>query len=384
MWPTREGLTPAHFICSIDLVETFFNINDEENQTIQINARNIEGYTPLHSHLRMTSDQKKAVIERKHERVQEDAQDNEEPSLHLILDMMNGCKKTAEALLRRGADPNIVTDKGQTCLHTICWSDDDVEENMAKMLFEICDEKHQIVEVDARDNEGWTPLHVAIRNGNINLMKFLLTRGAAPNSVTDEGESCLHIICRSDDDDDNMAKLFFEICDKKHQMVQVDARDNDGRTPLHVSIRNGNINLMKFLLTRGANPNLANENGFTTLHIACQRKYDDVDLLKMLFEAADKFNKPLQVDARDKSDCTPLHLALNCGHEQIAEWLLRKGADLNLANAKGSTPLHLISAGKMDYVDLLKAFFEISDEQTRPPVKVDARDNEGKRLSTML
>ncbi|CAB0028679.1 unnamed protein product [Trichogramma brassicae] len=32
----------------------------------------------------------------------------------------------------------------------------------------------------------------------------------------------------------------------------------------------------------------------------------------------------------------------------------------------------------MDYVDLLKAFFEISDEQTRPPVKVDARDNEGK------
>ncbi|CAB0033789.1 unnamed protein product [Trichogramma brassicae] len=443
-----EGFTPAHFICSIDLVETFFKINDEQNQTIQINARNIEGYTPLHSHLRMTSDQKKAVIERKHETVQEDAQDNEKPPLHLILDMMNGCKKTAEALLRRGADPNIVTGEGQTGLHIICSNDDD--DDMAEMLFEICDEIHQIVEVDARDNEGWTPLHAAIFNGNINLVEVLLRRGANPNLADKSGYTPLHFVCLREDDDDNMAKMLFAICEEKHQTVQVDARDNEGRTPLLVAIHNGKINLVEFLLRRGARPDLADDNkvtplhaicerkngddglakkffeindelsqlvevgaknkegstplhlalshgckklnelllkryadlnltnaeGRTPLHVICQREDDDADLLNMLFEMGEKFNKPIQVDARDEFGYTALHLALIRGHEQMAEWLLRRGADLNLANALRSTPLHLISEGKKDYADLLKTFFEISDEQTRP-VNVDTRDSEG-------
>ncbi|CAB0030028.1 unnamed protein product [Trichogramma brassicae] len=230
--------------------------------------------------------------------------------------------------------------------------------------------------VDAQDNEGCTPLQAAILKGNANLVELLLRKNAGPNSLNKNGETALHKICEANLDDLTV-EMLFEICDEKKQSMQVDALDKMGKTPLHVAIKNGKIKLVEILMRRGANPNLADKNGFTPLHIVCQSKYDDVDLLKMLFEAADKFNKPLQVDARDKSNCTPLHLALNCGHEQIAEWLLRKGADLNLANAEGSTPLHLISAGKMDYVDLLKAFFEISDEQTRT-VKVDARDNEGK------
>ncbi|CAB0029331.1 unnamed protein product [Trichogramma brassicae] len=430
-----NGDAPLHTICELsccfdlgDLLEKFFAINDELGNTVQVNAQNNDGYTPLYLLLAVPSNNEFDI--------------SDKPSL---LVLQNLKKNAVELLLRRGADPNVADEKGFTPLHLICRDD------LAEMLFEICDEKHQMVEVDARKNDGWTPLLEAIYNGKINLVEILLRRSACPNLVNDKGQTCLHIICRRDDDEENMAKMLFEICDEKHQMVQVDAQDNEGWTPLHEAIFNGNMNLVEILLRRGASPNvadndkftplhaicerknsddglakrffeindelnqlvevdakneegstplhlalsrgckklnelllkrhadpnIANAEGRTPLHVICQREDDDVDLVKMLFEMGDKFNKPIQVDARDKSGCTALHLALNRGHQQIAEWLLRRGADLNLANAKGSTPLHLISAGKMDCADLLQTFFEISDEQTRP-VEVDARDNEGK------
>ncbi|CAB0031841.1 unnamed protein product [Trichogramma brassicae] len=424
-----SGFTPVYFIGTIDLAETFFKINDERNRTVEVNVRNKWSNTPLHLYLAQTIVHKKAVCAGNHETVYVGARDNEEPDLHLNLAKMGDSRKAAELLLRRGADPNFINDQGDTCLHIICSNDDDDDDDIANMLFAICDEKHQIVEVDARDKEGRTPLHAAIFNSNINMIEVLLRRGANPNSADKSGYTPLHFVCLREYDDVDLAKRFFEIGEKFNKPLEVDAQNNEGWTPLHAAIFKGNANLVELLLRKNADPNSLNKNGETALHkiceanlddltvemlfeicdekkqsmqvdaldkmeapiltwltrtdlllciVVCQSKYDDVDLLKMLFEAADKFNKPLQVDARDKSNCTPLHLALNCGHEQIAEWLLRKGADLNLANAEGSTPLHLISAGKMDYVDLLKAFFEISDEQTRPPVKVDARDNEGK------
>ncbi|XP_014226784.2 ankyrin-3-like [Trichogramma pretiosum] len=447
----NNGEASLHLICKLcnyfnlgDLLEKFFAINDELGNTVQVNARNSDGYTPLHFLLAVPSNNQ-ANIELDNIFQANGIGHGYRVDTPPLLDLQNLKKNAVELLLRSGADPNEANEKGFTPLHLTS------SDYLAEMLLEVCDKKHRTVEVDARNNVGWTPLHAAINKGNIKLVEILLNRGSAPNLVTDEGETCLHIICRSDDDDENMAKILFQICDEKHQMVPVDARDNEGRTPLLVAIHNGNIKLVEFLLKRGArpnlagnkkltplhalcerknsddglakrffeindelnqlvevdakneegstplhlalsrgckklnelllkrhaDPNLANAEGHTPLHVICQREDDDVDLVKMLFEMGDKFNKPIKVDARDKSDCTPLHLALNRGHEQIAEWLLRRGADINLANAKGSTPLHLISAGKMDCADLLKTFFEISDGQRRP-VEVDARDNEGK------
>uniref|UniRef100_A0ABD2VYR7 Uncharacterized protein n=1 Tax=Trichogramma kaykai TaxID=54128 RepID=A0ABD2VYR7_9HYME len=334
----KEGFTPLHVISTDDLAEIFFKINKELKQGLHVNVRNKWNETPLHR------------------------------ALHQNL------KNLAELLLRQDADPNFSDNKRQTCLHIICMRDD---ENIAKMLFQICDEKHRLIKVDAQDNEGRTPLHKAIDKGNIKLVEILLRRGARPNLADDKKITPLHAICKRKNGDDGLLKRFFEINDELNQLVEVDTKNEEGSTPLHLALSHGCKKLNQLLLEKHADPNLANAEGHTPLHVICQREDDDVDLVKMLFEMSDKFNKPIQIDARDKSGCTPLHLALNGGHEQTAEWLLRRGANLNSTNLKGSTPLHLISAGKMDCADFLQTFFEISDEQRRP-VEVDARDSGGK------
>ena len=50
--------------------------------------------------------------------------------------------------------------------------------------------------------------------------------------------------------------------------LNVDERDSLQRTPLHLSTFRGNIKCSEMLLTAGASPDAADEDGYTPLHLA--------------------------------------------------------------------------------------------------------------------
>ncbi|CAB0030587.1 unnamed protein product [Trichogramma brassicae] len=106
-------------------------------------------------------------------------------------------------------------------------------------------------DIDIRTREGDSPLHLALEYVEKDIAELLLRRGADPNSTNAEGSTPLHFICELEFRED-LAEMLFEICDEKHQVVRVDARDECGRTPLQYAVATIGPNVIDVLLDRGA------------------------------------------------------------------------------------------------------------------------------------
>ncbi|XP_023314479.1 ankyrin-1-like [Trichogramma pretiosum] len=338
-WPNKNGYTPLHHICmrkSDDgLAKIFFECNDEINQPLQIDAQNKLDQTPLHLALRVRN------------------------------------TSAAELLLRRGADPNLVDWLKYTPLHIIsknCYSDDFIE-----LFFNISEEKHRLLHVNVQDYEGNTPLHLALYHGQLKLVELLLKRGNDPNIPNTNGFTPLNMMCLSDHVNCDSMKMFFEICKEKNLQVQVDTAGNWGWTPLHWALlKRGREEMIELLLRNGANPNMVNKEGLTPLHVICTNYYYH-EFCEIFFNICEELNQLVQVNAQDELGNTPLHLTLKHKYMKQAELLLKKGADPSIANAEGSTPLHIFCNRRHDKnAFMIDLFFAVNE------VQVDARDKEGR------
>uniref|UniRef100_A0ABD2XA48 Uncharacterized protein n=1 Tax=Trichogramma kaykai TaxID=54128 RepID=A0ABD2XA48_9HYME len=333
-----KGETPLHIIAQKDgdceIVELFFQINDEFNRLVQINARDKLGNTPLHVALKS---QKERIV---------------------------------ELLLRRDADPTLVNEKGETPLHIICETDDN--ESLIKLFFDVIENLGKIVEIDARDHSNETPLKVALRRNKKKVAEFLLRRGADPNQVTETNKTFLHELCSTDRID--LVEIFFKNDSEKRRPVQVDVLDDEGNAPLHLALESDQKEAAELLLRNGANPNLARAiDGYTPLHIICSKK--QTDYIKIFFDINHANDRKVDIDAKAYDGNTPLHLALLLRFPRMTELLLRRGADPNLANGKGDTPLHVICERSSNGI-LIKLFFDVVDNLGKI-VQVDARNELG-------
>uniref|UniRef100_A0ABD2XR15 Uncharacterized protein n=1 Tax=Trichogramma kaykai TaxID=54128 RepID=A0ABD2XR15_9HYME len=112
------------------------------------------------------------------------------------------------------------------CLLIRNWAEDS-EIFSLYIFFNVNDELHQQVKLDTPVKKlGWTPLHLALRFGLEKVAELLLRRGANPNLADKDGETPLHLLCKSSDD--TFLKIFFETCDEVKQVVQVNVEDKYG------------------------------------------------------------------------------------------------------------------------------------------------------------
>uniref|UniRef100_A0ABD2W1W6 Uncharacterized protein n=1 Tax=Trichogramma kaykai TaxID=54128 RepID=A0ABD2W1W6_9HYME len=227
----------------------------------------------------------------------------------------------------------------------------------------------------ARNNESSIvdpPLHMALVNGCSKVVGLLLRHGADPNLAVGDGSTPLHLVCRKANQASVFAKMLFEICDERGPGLKVDAQDKLGNTPFHLALRYDNKKLFEPLLRRMSDPNLADVEGLTPLHIICQ-KFSNDDYLRMFFRMNDDYKRLVRVNAQDSAGNTPLHLALSDGRMAVSKLLMERGADPNVANRDGVTPLHLIC--QMDESDsLMEKLYEICDGAERK-VQANAWDN---------
>lgn len=122
----------------------------------------------------------------------------------------------------------------------------------------------------------------------------------------------------------------------RYHRANVNAKNEDGETPLHWAAANGYLKITKILISAGADVNAKNKYGQTPLHLAVSRGRLKVAEILISAGADD-------VNAKSNSGWTPLHVAAYQWYSEIAKVLLVHGADVNAKDRNGKTHLDLAS-----------------------------------------
>uniref|UniRef100_UPI001EAF17B7 ankyrin-2-like n=1 Tax=Oncorhynchus gorbuscha TaxID=8017 RepID=UPI001EAF17B7 len=193
-------------------------------------------------------------------------------------------------------------------------------------------------QIDAKTRDGLTPLHCAARSGHDPAIELLLERGAPILARTKNGLSPLHMSAQGD-----------HVECVKHLLqhkAPVDDVTLDYLTALHVAAHCGHYRVTKLLLDKRANPNVRALNGFTPLHIACKKNRVKVMELLVKYGAS--------VQAVTESGLTPIHVSAFMGHLNMVLLLLQNGASPDICNIRGETALHMAArAGQIEVVRCL-------------------------------
>ena len=105
-----------------------------------------------------------------------------------------------------------------------------------------------------------TPLHEAVRDGNLEAARVQTGKGANVDARDGEGRTPLHYACANGDGD--MAVLLLEAG------ADPNVQDADGNTPLHYVASNCYVGLAEMVLSAGADRSLVNAAGQTARDLA--------------------------------------------------------------------------------------------------------------------
>ncbi|XP_014675470.1 PREDICTED: ankyrin-3-like [Priapulus caudatus] len=154
----------------------------------------------------------------------------------------------------------------------------------------------------------------------------------------------------------------------------------NGVTPLMKAVREDKEAAVRMLLSHGADANVADSHGVTTLYQAAW--FGQLDIMRLLLEAGANPNV-----AMTKSGTTLLLKAVRKGNKAMVRMLLSHGADANVADSQERTSLyHAACLGRLDIVRLLLesgANANAADSYGQTSLLIAAHCNPSGRLDIM-
>jgi ankyrin repeat protein len=212
-------------------------------------------------------------------------------------------------------------------------------------------------DVNAQDEEGWTPLMFASKKMNADLIKALLAAKASVNMKTQKGATALMMACSENQ--------WMVIPLLVQAGADVNAQDSAGAPVLFHCAINGGESAIKALLEAGAQKDLADKDGATPLfvalatgngqaaralfkagaHAAPAQSSDGFPILALSVFSADPESVRValkvapDVNGRSSKGHTALMMASELGYAEMVADLLRAKADATLKDPEGKTAL---------------------------------------------
>jgi ankyrin repeat protein len=217
-------------------------------------------------------------------------------------------------------------------------------------------------EIGYGKESDFTPLHIAVSEGYLDMCQMLLEHHADVRAHDDSRNTSLHLAASKDHLEIARTLLKYN--------AEVNSWNENGSTPLLIALSGGNIDISRLLLAHNAHALVYDNKGNTPLHLAA---ICHLEVARSLLECKADVNAldnegltPLQrasegqregyleimrllldhganVIVHDKRRNTPLHFAASEGHLEVAHMLLERKVNVNALDDSGSTPLHQAS-----------------------------------------
>lgn len=190
-------------------------------------------------------------------------------------------------------------------------------------------------------NDITSCLETAVSTGNTDIVSYLLSAGANPNSIGERGMTPLQRASRF-----NMLSIATLLLDHG---ADPNYTGIDGSTSLMLASNWNHAIIVELLLSKGASINEVMEGGWTALMFACDQCH--VSIVNVLLQAGANPNV-----CTDSGKWAPIHSACSKSGDNtsILISLLSEGADPNAATSSGATPLILATKYQLvNIVDIL-------------------------------
>ena len=206
--------------------------------------------------------------------------------------------------------------------------------------------QNRIESVNLRNNEGNTPLHIAIQNKNVKMVELLVKLGANVNIANHHGYTPLMLAGENVMNTYTEFRVFGYSDNGDFKKIveylvmngaNINEKDPCGKTLLIKATSKGEVPVVKWLVELGADSTKINEYGDNLLFFVIKNHCagHSYDIIKSLIE-----DLKTDINQKNKDEDTPLLFMTRERYNEISmTYFIEQGADLNIKDKYGNTVL---------------------------------------------